>query len=989
MADTDNQEQVQNQRTQNELLSNYLDMLSSRIDYEEELQNQQKNQIGLTKKIFSQISSSYKEFSGKQREITLLFDEFDKKLKKSNLGKFKKTLISLSSVTAQLSTRFAVLGKTVNNSLIKPVTNSISKVKDVMLESLDSIANHPLGIAFTKLIKIAIKLRKAVEFLATGFFQVLKFASKFARFMIALPLKIGAASAKIGNSLRQDLVMTIGTAVESTKELFDISNKFGSGAGRAIQNFAENSASSLLEFKDITSDSVKLFGKGAEGIASRIQALGQRLNEMGPYADIFGESLSKVTMGSAEQFNFFEKNIRSLGASAEDVAFIAQEAALRGENINVTLLGIQKSLSAVAKETGVNRKIISKNFLTLQRDIINFGHLSTRELQETSAQLTKMGLSAQDAISMFSKLDTFESAAQTSAMLSQSFGMNVDALKLIRAEKPEEIFEMFRNSMMATGRSFEQLNRHEKSLMASTTGLSAASLKALMDFRNAGMSYEDSMKKMRDNTPEAKQLKAFNDMSGSLKEIKNIMQNTSFMSSFMDGLSSSLILATGLSDKFKAVSKRVEEFYLKGIDFGRDSSLMKSFRNAFKPIEDTIDTLIGTNGKEGLFNVKALDNSVRPFMKKFTSILGRAFKDRTNVFSAQHDFSKYLKTIFDFKNFNNISSGPGGTLFKTGGKLVGQLLKGFSAIGPGLIDSLADGFESLVDFLDDGSVLSLGENFRRIFSLSENEAEGITNSLRKILDSITGKILPSMLQLGKPVFRFIRDMVIQIVRTAFNEVGRQIENTTLGKILFFAKTGRGERLEEKKIAQKSGFNISDINEELKSNLLTGGDLTQARGVGTLQAIVENELARKNIDSDKENSLKEVQGILEVIKERSSFKYDFFGNYNEDIQKSLNILEGLNNNRYAGSQAMNDLNRTQEQITENRNRVAQESSNNRVVAQSQPIILNMDSKKVGSVLIESGLIEQASNIANAKGQRFLTRDAVFNPSGGSTEPSALG
>ena len=50
---------------------------------------------------------------------------------------------------------------------------------------------------------------------------------------------------------------------------------------------------------------------------------------------------------------------------------------------------------------------------------------------------------------------------------------------------------------------------------------------------------------------------------------------------------------------------------------------------------------------------------------------------------------------------------------------------------------------------------------------------------------------------------------------------------------------------------------------------------------------------------------------------------------------------------------------------------------------------MDSKKVGSVLIESGLIEQASNIANAKGQRFLTRDAVFNPSGGSTEPSALG
>jgi hypothetical protein len=988
MTDTDNQEQVQNQRTQNELLSNYLDMLSTRIDQEEILQNQQKNQLALTEKIFSQIAVSYKEFTNSQEKINEQFEMFKEKIKSSKLGKFEKSLLKIKLASASAGASIMALGNITNNKFVKPVTNSISKVKDFMLEALDSIANHPLIIVFTKLIKIAIKLRKAVEFLATGFFQVLKFASKFAKFMIALPLKIGAASAKIGNSLRQDLVMTIGTAVESTKELFDISNKFGSGAGRAIQNFAENSGSSLLEFKDITSDSVKLFDKGAAGIANRIQALGQRLNEMGPYADIFGESLSKVTMGSAEQFNFFEKNIRSLGASAEDVAFIAQEAALRGENINVTLLGIQKSLSAVAKETGVNRKIISKNFLTLQRDIINFGHLSTRELQETSAQLTKMGLSAQDAISMFSKLDTFESAAQTSAMLSQTFGMNVDALKLIRAEKPEEIFEMFRNSMMATGRSFEQLNRHEKSLMASTTGLSAASLKALMDFRNAGMSYEDSMKKMRDNTPEAKQLKAFNDMSGSLKEIKNIMQNTSFMSSFMDGLSSSLILATGLSDKFKAVSKRVEEFYLKGIDFGRDSSLMKSFRNAFKPIEDTIDILIGTNGKKGLFNVKALDNSVKPFMNKLTSVLGLSFKDNTNVYKAQREFSHYLKNIFNFKNFSNISSGPGGTLFQAGGKLVGQLLKGFAAIGPGLIDTLADGFVSLVDFLDSGSTLSLGENFRRIFSISEDEALGITTSLRKILDSITGKILPSMFQLGKPVFRFIRDMVIQIVRTAFNEVQRQLADTTLGKTLaLFDVTGTGGELaEERQRAKRLEFNASDIDEQLKYNLLKGGDMQQARGVGALISIVENEIKKRPGQSNQE-LLRIQEKLLNISENRLKYRFDILSNYNEEIKDSLNVLEGLNKNRYAGSQVMNDLNQTQEQIAVNRNRVTQESLNNNNT-QVQPININLDGRKVGSGLLSSGFLRQATNPSDLRGQPGLTESATVSYSGSSTEISAL-
>ena len=98
--------------------------------------------------------------------------------------------------------------------------------------------------------------------------------------------------------------------------------------------------------------------------------------------------------------------------------------------------------------------------------------------------------------------------------------MNIDALKLIKAEDPMEIVEMFRQSMMMTGRSFDDLNRHEKSLMASHTGMSAEALKTIMNYRNVGKSYEEIKKQMNDQKPEERQIRAMKDMNSSISEVK-------------------------------------------------------------------------------------------------------------------------------------------------------------------------------------------------------------------------------------------------------------------------------------------------------------------------------------------------------------------------------------------------------------------------------------------------------------------------------------
>lgn len=752
---------LEEQSAQN--LEGQADFMSSVRDALEEMADHYHTFRKENEKFKKSLEDAAKQNDDNESGAIKMFNSYKKSMTIMKL--FKKNLFN---ITAQSGKLF--------KTMFSPIGTLVEKLRIFIVDALDAIASHPL-------VKIAVVLYKSLEkvgkMMVGIFTQGIKFGTRFVKFTAGLPLKIAGVAAKIGNSLRQDLIMTIGTATEATKELFDISSEYGSGAGSAIKSFADASSSSLLEFRDITSDSVKLFGKGAAGIAARMQTLAQRLGEMGSYADLFGESLKGVTGGSAEQFNFMEKSLRSLGATAEDVAYMSQEAAKQGVSINTVLFNTRMSLKNVAKESGVNQKMISKNFLVLRRDIINFGHLSTEQLQQTSAELIKMGLSAQDAASMFGKLDTFESAAQMSAMLSQSFGMNLDALKLIKAENPQEIFEDLRDSMMSTGRSFDELNRHEKSLMASTTGLSAASLKALMDFRDTGMSYEEAMKKMKENSPEARQLKAFDSMTGSLKEIKNIMSDTSFLSSFMKGLTSSIVLATGLGDKFQAVSKRMEDFYLAAISFGKDSNLMSGFRGAFKPIEDTINVLVGSGGSDkGLFSVDKL-SGVKDFMNTFTRYLGRAFKDGSNVVEIQNDFSKFINRSFDPESFLSNANNPGMTLFKAGGKLIGQFLKGFAAIGPGMINFLNKGLTHVVDYITgQGSLFggsAITEQLVKLFGLSKTDQEGIINTFNLLVDTVIGQ--------GGPLMRMIYWMnreAIKLVSSAVLKIGEAIWDSLFG-----------------------------------------------------------------------------------------------------------------------------------------------------------------------------------------------------------------
>lgn len=748
----------------------------------------------------------------------------------ANINKFGKVIGSIGSTVSA------------GSKLIK--THGLTIIKNFL---------GPYGKAAGAVVKLG-------KFMVDNFATSLKYATKFVNFITSLPIAITAAAAEIGNALRNDITVSLGNAVEGTKEFFDLSKEAGAGAGAAIRNFADVSKESLLEFRDVNSQSVKLFGEGIAGITARMTQLGQRINEMGPFADKFGQSLAT----SGKHFEFFESSVRAMGMGADDISYLAREAAANGENILTTLGKMKTELSSVAKETGVNQKILSKNFLALQRDITNFGHLSTGQLANVSANLTKMGLEAKDAVAIFSKLDTFESAAQTAAMLSQSFGMNVDAFKLIQEEDPSKIFDTLRDSMMATGRSFEQLNRHEKSLLATTTGLDAASLKSLMTFREAGMTYEESMNKMKENTPEAKQLKAYEDMTGSLKEMKVIMQDKSFFSAFFKGLRTSIVLGTDIGKKFMVVGDKIQETFLGALNFTKNKEFAKNIEAAFAPIigEDGV-----LNDVMKAFDTNKLQSVILPFANKLTDFLGNAFaiEDSKGIKKLRDKFSNYITTAFNPNAFMSDQSNPAVALFKSGGELVGKFIKAFAALGPGIVDMMADAFVGVSDFLMGygGSSNSIKQLLMGVFQINGEEFDQIYASYEQIYNSIKTKVVPVLLDLiawtnnklmglvydlGMELGGAIIDGIISAISSGFETA---YDNSPLGAILnFFGATDSANtkrKMSSMETATKRGIGAESINQNFVDQLVEGYDATQDRRMGELIAILGKEKKRESAD----------------------------------------------------------------------------------------------------------------------------------------------
>ena len=430
-------------------------------------------------------------------------------------------------------------------------------------------------------------------------------ATTFIKTAMTLPLMVLEKVVAVGNGLRTDLIETIETAAQSTKDFFDAQ----SDIGKDIRRSTSMGKGMLLTFQRYNSSAVKLFGEGASGIANMIQETGENLKNMGVFAEVF----SSAVTGPKNTFHFARIK-RILGLEADELKYYAQDAAVNLLGLNERLERVVFLSEAVSKEYGVDMKRLSKNFNKLRKEISMFGHLSDEELMKTSARLTQMKLTTEAAADVFKKFNTFEDAANSVAMLSQTFGMNLDAMSIIKAENPVEIIDMFRESMMMTGRTFDELNRFEKGILADQTGMTQENLKSLMTFRDQGLTFEEAQEKLKDQKPEARQMKAMKKLTSSMKEFQKVLNFDSPFQAFLKGLAKNSAASEEAKSAFMSLSNTYQMIH----DFATNLPA-----DVVQALMDPV--VLIANAMKDIFNSKGFNGGLQSFVEGLGSLLTSVF----------------------------------------------------------------------------------------------------------------------------------------------------------------------------------------------------------------------------------------------------------------------------------------------------------------------------------------------------------------------------
>ena len=345
-----------------------------------------------------------------------------------------------------------------------------------------------------------------------------------------------------------------------------------------------------------------LYGElGDELIYKQIKETGNIIKAMGPYAEMMSQAVTRnIKEADARVSDYYYKAKKLMNLSDEDILNLTNRAVALGKSFPDVFHDISKATSDAAKKFNLDFKLMTSDVLTLRKNITDFAHKSADELATVVANVRRMGVSMNDAMGVFSRVDSFETAATTAAQLNQTFGMVIDSMELLKAESPDEILQQYKDAFAMSGKSFETMNRFERSLILQQTGLSDQAAQAIFSLENAGKTYEEVMATVSQKDPTAEQIAQMEDMDHA------IQRNYKTMDSY-NGMMN--MLAKTMNEKMYKESKAV--------------------RDSFESMADEAQRVNHEFGKFKVFGEgEALDKSVKVITGQFDQLKEKILVDR-------------------------------------------------------------------------------------------------------------------------------------------------------------------------------------------------------------------------------------------------------------------------------------------------------------------------------------------------------------------------
>lgn len=423
-------------------------------------------------------------------------------------------------------------------------------------------------------------------------------------------------------------------------------------------------------FKDTGLSAWRVFGDFAE----RLVYIREAATAMGATFD----STKQEWIDNGGALLGFQKG---LGLTADQLKSVASRAIATGKPMSKLLLDVTKQTTELGEAFGISQKIIGKDMSKAFDDMKHFATLSVKEIGKAAVYARKLGLELDKITGTLDQFETFDSAAESAAKLTQSFGIQVDAFKLMEAQNPAEQIDMLKKAFGRAGVDVNNFNRQQMRLLSSTTGLDEATAKQAFSLDNQGVSLDEIKKKSE--KAEKKQLtqaEAMGKLAGSIERlVKQREQTGSFFDMFVKGIGRGFQSSRDFIKIIRNIKEGLQQVYYVGVDLGRQlPGLIPGMQKFLSGLATFFDP------KKYRDVAKSVSNAIKDYFtgkKSLVEALSGIKNQFLSYFSAQ---GPVALSIYDgFKQ-----------MFKFAGKVINDSI-------PFIANSIAKTLTTLVEFIKD------------------------------------------------------------------------------------------------------------------------------------------------------------------------------------------------------------------------------------------------------------------------------------------------
>jgi len=418
-------------------------------------------------------------------------------------------------------------------------------------------------------------------------------------------------------------------------------------------------------------------------LAERLKYIAELAKALGP---LFNNIVARGLIKSAEATLAFQKG---LGLSNEQMKTVARTALISGTSVDESLREMSNYAIQLGDAFGLNAMEISRDMAEMEGDMKHFGGLTRKELGETAAYAKKLGIEVKSLAGIMDTFDNLDSAAEAAARLNQQFGIQIETMRMLKAESPAERLEYLRKQMERTGQSFERLDRRSQQYLASTINLTQEEAALVFAQQNRGLSLDQIKKKSAE--AEKKQLtqaEALQKLAGSIERLVKGGGGgaKSLFEAFVQGFERAIFRSREFRQIMRNIRIMLRRTRLAGMEVGR----------AFVDMFPGVKGIMG--GLADLFNPERWKRT----MSKVVDTFKNFFKDlQTNPEAGLKNlFDRLKKTFFD--HFD-ASSGAGRKLIENFKLFFGTILKavvgGLKALIPVVFENLTKLINGINSFL--------------------------------------------------------------------------------------------------------------------------------------------------------------------------------------------------------------------------------------------------------------------------------------------------